>query len=68
MAIVPRVTPDGKSCAAAKLAMLKFPVADLPKNTLVCVRTNQGRYAYFRVLEPVGPSPGELKIGYVTWN
>ncbi|HTN73376.1 MAG TPA: PASTA domain-containing protein [Methylomirabilota bacterium] len=68
MAIVPRVTPDGKSCAAAKLATAKFSVADLPANTLVCVRTNQGRYAYFRVLEAVGPSPGTLKIGYVTWN
>ncbi len=68
MAIVPRVSPDGKSCAAAKLAALKFSVADLPKNTLVCVRTNQGRYGYFRVLDSAGPSPAEFKIGFVTWN
>lgn len=68
MAIVRSVSPDGKTCAAAKLVTLRFSLADLPKNTVVCVRTNQRRIAYFRVMENVGASPGEFKIGFVTWN
>jgi beta-lactam-binding protein with PASTA domain len=67
MAIVPRVSPDGKSCGTT-LSNARILLRDLPQNSLVCVRTNQGRHGFFRVLETVGPSPGTLKISYVTWN
>lgn len=68
MAIVRSVSPDGKSCAAARLVSHRVSLADLQKGTLVCVRTNEGRTAYFRVMENVGPSPGQFRIGFVAWN
>jgi beta-lactam-binding protein with PASTA domain len=68
MAKVPRVTPDGKSCASAPLSTAKIFIRDLPQNSLVCVRTNQGRYAVFRIVEPIAPTAPTLKISYTTWE
>jgi TIR domain len=62
------VRRDGKSCVAARLSALKLSLSDLPQNARVCVRTNQGHYAFFRVVEAVGPRPRTLKIFYYTWN
>jgi beta-lactam-binding protein with PASTA domain len=61
-----RIAPE--VCAQATLSAARIPIRDLPQSTYVCVRTNQGRFSAFRVNEAVGPSPGTLKISYVTWN
>ena len=55
-------------CAQAALSAARIPIRDLPQSTLICARTSQGHYAGFRVNETVGPSPGTLKISYVTWE
>ncbi len=55
-------------CVAARLSATKISIADLPVGTYVCVRTNGRRYAQFKVVARVGPSPGVLQIGYTTWE
>jgi hypothetical protein len=60
---------DGPAvCAAAPLSTARIDISTLTTGSLVCVRTTEGRYAQLRVLEPVGPSPGTLKISYTTWE
>ncbi len=61
-----KVAPE--ICAKAPLSAARIPIRDLSQSTYVCVRTSQGHYAAFRVNEAAGPSPGTLKISYVTWE
>jgi hypothetical protein len=61
-----KIAPD--VCGQAPLSAARIPIRDLAQSTLVCARTSQGHYAGFRVNETVGPSPGTLKISYVTWE
>jgi eukaryotic-like serine/threonine-protein kinase len=54
-------------CLEALLSGEQINVVDLPVGSLVCLLTNQGRYAMLRIDEPVGPSPGTLVVRYVVW-
>ena len=59
----------GKSgCSALPMSASSIPLSSVPVGTYVCVKTNRGRISQFRVNQPVGPSPGVLKIGYTTWK
>ena len=55
-------------CATAPLAPDRIPIQDLAVGTHVCVLTDEGRLSEFRVLAPVGPSPGLLRIEFTTWE
>lgn len=59
---------DYESCSQAEMTERPLPITKLPTNAYVCVRTNQGHLAIFRLREPVGPSPGVLKISYIVWE
>jgi hypothetical protein len=59
---------DYESCSRVKMTERRIPIAKLPTTSYVCVRTNRGNLASFRLREPVGPSPGVLKIGYIVWE
>ena len=54
-------------CSTARYSTGRISIRDIPVGTYVCVRTNEGRTAEFRVNARVGPSPGTLRIGYTTW-
>lgn len=54
-------------CAAATLSGDPIPVNELTTGSQVCYLTNQGRYGYFQLLAPVGPSPGTLNLSFTTW-
>jgi hypothetical protein len=60
------VGPD--DCAESALSSQRVHVDRLEEGTYVCVRTNQGRYARFRISAPIGSSPGTLSIDYTTWE
>jgi beta-lactam-binding protein with PASTA domain len=64
----PRPRPSYEDCARAKYGMPPVPADRLVEGSAYCVRTNGGRYAAVIVLRPVGPSPGTLEIGYITWE
>lgn len=55
-------------CAKAKLGSTRISVSTLPAGTYLCVLTNQGRYSELKVLSNVGPSPGTLRVSYITWE
>ncbi|MGE5239329.1 MAG: PASTA domain-containing protein [Chloroflexota bacterium] len=57
-----------ESCSRAKMAGRRIPIEKLPTNGYACVRTSRGNLGSFRLTEPVGPSPGVLKIGYIIWE
>lgn len=50
------------------MAKRRVSVQRIPENAYACVRTSRGNLSAFRLREPVGPSPGAMKIGYVTWE
>ena len=59
---------DYENCSRVKMTERRIPIVKLPTTSYVCVRTNRGNLAAFRLREPVGPSPGVLKIGYIVWE
>ncbi len=65
---IARGTGDFTGCSRAKMSENRFPVDKLPPSITVCVKTNRGNLGAFRLLEPVGPSPGVLKISYIVWE
>ena len=60
--------PSYDRCSKATMSTASIPVTLLPAGNYVCVKTNEGRYGYFRVLSTVGPSPGVLSISYLVWQ
>jgi hypothetical protein len=57
--------PDRGDCSSARFAEKRINVDILQRrDAAVCVRTNRGRFAAFKLLEPVTPGSGVLKIGY----
>ncbi|MEW5986795.1 MAG: protein kinase, partial [Chloroflexota bacterium] len=54
-------------CASTPLSGDPIPVIELSTSSQVCYLTNQGRYGYFQLLAPVGPSPGTLNLSFTTW-
>ncbi len=65
---VVRAAGDYESCSGATLSDRRIPVNKLPDSIAVCVRTSRGNLGSFKLREPVGPSPGVLKIMYVVWE
>ncbi len=55
-------------CADTPKTSNRIPIASVPVGTYVCVLTNEGRDAIFRVNAAVGASPGTLEIGFTTWE
>jgi len=46
----------------------RIPIQRVAENYYACVRTSRGNLASFKLREPVGPSPGVMKISYITWE
>lgn len=67
-ALVGSSAPGRAGCAKANLSTQKISVTSLRVGSYLCVRTNAGRYSQLKVVEAVGPSPGVLKVDYVTWD
>jgi hypothetical protein len=65
---VVRGAGDYESCSSATLSDRRIPVNKLPDSLSVCVRTSRGNLGSFKLREPVGPSPGVLKIMYAVWE
>ncbi|PWQ95745.1 hypothetical protein [Leucothrix arctica] len=55
-------------CKNRTLRAIPIPLPRIPVGSYVCVKTNEGRYAQFRVNRAAGASPGNLHIGYTTWR
>jgi len=66
--VVGRRSVGRDGCDSVRLSERRVSLRDMPEGTYVCARTNRGRYAQFRVNAEAGPSPGELRIGYTTWE
>lgn len=59
---------DYESCSRVRMSERRIPLDKLAASVAVCLRTNHGKLASFRLREPVGPSPGVLKISYIVWE
>ncbi|MBS0297882.1 MAG: hypothetical protein JSR45_16360 [Proteobacteria bacterium] len=61
--------PDYATCQTAGYSGSKIPLSAAPVYTYVCVRTNHGRYAQFRIdgMTTAGPLK-VLVINHRTWN
>lgn len=55
-------------CSAVRMAERRIPIQRLPEGVYACVRTSRGNLAAFKLLEPVGPSPGTMLIQFSTWE
>lgn len=60
--------PGKNGCAGANLSTTRVDLNQLPVGTYVCVKTNQNRFAQFRIDAGPGPSPGTLTISWTTWE
>jgi len=63
-----RTMPSLAQCKAAYYTNNRVSISDAPVNSWVAVKTNRGRYSVFKILKPIGPSPGKLYIRYYTWE
>ena len=60
--------PGLAGCRNAPFGAGRVPVAQLAAGTFICLRTNGGRIAQLEIVQAPGPSPGTLRVNYVTWN
>jgi len=67
IAVAGRQEIDRAGCAALNLRPDPIPIQRVPAGTYLCVRTNDGRLSRVRVDQTVGPSPGVLRITFLTW-
>lgn len=56
------------ACLTTAKTTTPVPIAGLVAGDVVCVQTDQGRLSVVTVLEPVGPSPGVLRIAVTTFQ
>ena len=63
-----REKPTYENCSKVKMTQRRVPIQRIPENANVCVRTSRGNLSAFKLREPVGPSPGVMKISYITWE
>lgn len=63
-----RESPSYETCSNVRLAERRIPIQRFPEAAYACVRTNRGNVAAFKLLEPVGPSPGVMQIHFSTWK
>jgi hypothetical protein len=57
-----------EQCAATPKSSNRIPIASAPEGSRICYVTSDGRQGFFRVLQPVGESPGTLQVHYRTWE
>jgi len=63
-----REKPSFEACSTVRMAEKRIPIQRIPGNAYACVRTSRGNLAAFKLLEPVGPSPGVMQIHFSTWR
>ena len=63
-----REKPSLEVCSTVRMAERRIPVQRIPEGAYACVRTSRGNLAAFKLLEPVGPSPGIMLIQFSTWE
>ena len=63
-----REKPTYENCSNVKMTQRRFLIQSIPNDANICVRTSRGNLAVFKIREPVGPSPGIMKISYITWE
>ncbi len=63
-----RENPSFETCSNVRMAERRIPIQRFPETAYACVRTNRGNIAAFKLLEPVGPSPGVMQIHFSTWK
>jgi|GEM_PF-1555432 len=63
-----REKPSYESCSTVRMTEKRIPIQRVPESAYACVRTNRGNLSTFKLLEPVGPSPGVMKILFSTWE
>ncbi len=54
-------------CKAARSLSGRVSLNDIGVGTYICVQTDEGRTAQFRINAISGGSPKDLDIGYATW-
>jgi hypothetical protein len=59
--------PGLPGCAGASLAGNRIPVADVPVGDFLCLRTPSGRIAELQLVDPIGPSPGTMRLHIQTF-
>lgn len=57
-----------ESCSQVNMTERRIPIQRIAEYSYACVRTNSGNLASFKLREPVGPSPGVMKISFITWE
>ncbi len=57
-----------ESCSQVKMTERRIPIQRIAESYYACVRTSRGNLGSFKLREPVGPSPGVMKISYITWE
>ncbi|MFH1027782.1 MAG: PASTA domain-containing protein, partial [Pseudomonadota bacterium] len=57
-----------ENCSQVKMTERRIPIQRVAENYYACVRTSRGNLASFKLRAPVGPSPGVMKISYITWE
>lgn len=63
-----REEPGFESCSRVKMTERRIPIQRITDDYNVCARTSRGNLASFKLRTPVGPSPGIMKISYITWE
>lgn len=63
-----REKPSYETCSSVRMAERRIHIQRIPGNVFACVRTSRGNIAAFKLLEPVGPSPGVMQIYFSTWK
>jgi hypothetical protein len=56
------------ACATASLSDQQIPIGGLATGDVICVRTTENRLSAATVEEPVGPSPGRLRLSVTTFE
>lgn len=55
-------------CSRASFSTSRVRLSDVPINSYVCVKTNEGRVSQFRLNGVQGGATTTLKMGYTTWK
>lgn len=63
-----REKPSFEVCSKVRMAERRIPIQRFPESAYACVRTSRGNLSAFKLLEPVGPSPGVMLILFSTWE
>ena len=61
-------TPGLEGCAAAPLHDARISVESLGPGDYICLRTSDGWIAEIQLLEPIGPSPGVMRVRVRTFG